>query len=158
VAGTLSEWAQDELAGVLGRQLSVIPERRVAELTATPLRRPFLDALFWGLPRVLGRSHAERTATSVRFRVTSVHGDAPDEYVLRYRPRRWRCTRDPEAATELTITASAPDLLALACGRAAPMRLYAAGRLRVRGNPRVAVRLLAIMRAELAPAASADPV
>jgi putative sterol carrier protein len=85
--------------------------------------------------------------------VTSPHGDAPDEYVLRYRPRRWRCTRDPEARTELTITASAPDLLALACGSATPMRMYASGRLRVRGNPRAAARLLALMRAELAPGA-----
>jgi putative sterol carrier protein len=100
---------------------------------------------------VLGRSHAERIATSVRFRVTSPHGDEPDEYVLHYEARRWHCRRDPGARTELTITASATDLLALACGRATPMRLYAAGRLRVRGNPRVATRLLAIMREELAP-------
>jgi hypothetical protein len=150
-AGRLTEHAQGEVARNLARRLHSVSERRIEALMLTPARRVMLDGLFWGLPFVLTGSRAHDLTRSVRFRVLGYPGDDLETYWLEYCDGRWRGGRGHRDGSALIITASGPLLIALACGRANPMREYASGRLRVRGNPVTAARLLSIIRRRLAP-------
>lgn len=150
----LFEHAQDEVARGLAQRVGTVSDARVNELLASPARRAMLDGLFWGLPRVLNDSDAHELADSVRFVMPGRPGEADEVYHLEYREGRWQRGREPERPARIVVTASAPDLVALATGRVAPVRLYTRGRLRLRGNPRTAMRFLAVIRERLGPSLS----
>ncbi len=156
-AQRLAHHLQSEVAGGLAHRLSSIPARRVDEIMATPARRVMLDTIFWALPHVLSRSDAHRLTSSIRFQVPGHPDDPPDLYWVAFRDGRWHSGRGGGQSAQLTITVGGPGLVALACGRMSPTREYLAGRLRVRGNPLLASKLLTLIRGELAPV-GAEPL
>lgn len=144
---------QDELAGRLGRLVGDIPEPRLRQAMRTPLRRPVLDAVFWGLPRVLGATRAHEVTSLIRCHVTGRTDGAFDAYWLQHSDGRWSSGRGaPATEPELTITIDAAELLLLATRRSSPLQAYLAGNLRASGNPMLAARLTMLFRAQPGPA------
>jgi hypothetical protein len=138
---------QGELSGVLSRLLAAVPGRPVRELMRTPLRRPVLEAVFWGLPRALNGTRAHEVTTAVRCHVTGRADGGFDAYMLEFTDGGWAARRGSTGAEpELTITVDGAELVLLACRSSSPLEAYLGGRLRASGNPMLAARLTMIMR------------
>ncbi len=133
---------QDELTSRLGRLVGDVPEPRLRQAMRTPLRRPVLEAVFWGLPRVMDGTRASEVTSLIRCHVTGRTDGTFDAYWLEFVDGRWTSGRGaPEVEPELTITIDAAELLLLATGRSSPLQAYMAGNLRASGNPMLAARL-----------------
>lgn len=139
----------DELTGRLGRLVGDVSEPRLRQAMRTPLRRPVLDTVFWGLPRVLANSRAHEVTSLIRCHITGRPDGSFDAYWLQFADGRWSSGRGaPELEPELTITIDAAELLLLATGRSSPLQAYLAGNLRASGNPMLAARLTMLFRAQ----------
>ena len=133
---------QDEVASRLGRLVGEIPEPRLRQAMRTPLRRPVLEAVFWGLPRAMDATRAGDVTSLIRCHITGRSDGNFDAYWLQCLDGRWCSGRGaPAAEPELTITVDAAELLLLATGRSTPLQAYLAGNLRASGNPMLAARL-----------------
>jgi hypothetical protein len=144
---------QDELTARLGRLVGDVPEQRLRQLMRTPLRRPVLDTVFWGLPRVLAETRASDVTSRIRCHVTGRPDGNFDTYYLESTDGRWSSGRStPAVEPELTITVDAAELLLLATGRSNPLQAYLAGNLRASGNPMLAARLTMLLRSQPSPA------
>ena len=145
LAGSLTE----ELTARLGRLTGQIPEARLRQAMRTPLRRPVLDAVFWGLPRALSGTRADEVTSLIRCHVTGRPDGSYDAYWLEHVDGEWCSGRGaPRREPELTITVDAAELLRLATGRSSPLAAYLAGNLRASGNPMLAARLTMLFRDE----------
>jgi hypothetical protein len=132
----------DELTVRLGRLVGEVPEPRLRQAMRTPLRRPVLETVFWGLPRALDSTRASEVTTLIRCHVTGRGDGNFDAYWLEFVDGRWRSGRGaPPVEPELTITVDGAELLLLATGRSSPLQAYLSGNLRARGNPMLAARL-----------------
>jgi hypothetical protein len=138
---------QDELTTRLGRLVGEVPEPRLRQVMRTPLRRPVLETVFWGLPRVLGATRASEVTTLIRCHVTGRPDGSFDTYWLQFTEGQWTSGRGaPGVEPELTITIDAAELLLLASGRSNFLQAYLAGNLRASGNPMLAARLTMLFR------------
>jgi hypothetical protein len=145
--GDLINGAASELA----RGLAGVPDRRIEQLMATPLRRVVLDALFWGAPQVLDRTPTADVVSSLRCHVGAADGSY-DVYWLEFSAGAWHSGRGtPPGPCQITLTVQDAELLRLACGRSSPVQAFLAGKLRASGNPVLAARLTALARALLGP-------
>ena len=132
----------DELTSRLGWLVGEIPEPRLRQAMRTPLRRPVLEAVFWGLPRAMDATRASEVTSLIRCHVTGRSDGNFDAYWLQFVDGRWCSGRGaPAVEPQLTITIDAAELLLLATGRSNPLQAYLAGNLRARGNPMLAARL-----------------
>jgi hypothetical protein len=147
-ARSLTGQLQSELTAGLARTLGSVPDHRVHQAMRTPLRRPVLDALFWGLPRVLADTRADEITSLVHFHVTGRADGRFDAFRVEYVGGRWEAARGTEGTgdPELTITVDAGELVLIAFRRSSPLQAYLSGRLRASGNPVVAARLTMLLR------------
>lgn len=146
-ARRLAGQMQDELTARLGRLVGEVPEPRLRQMMRTPLRRPVLETVFWGLPRALGNTRASEVTTLIRCHITGRPDGNFDAYWLQYSHGRWTSSRGaPAVEPELTITVDAAELLLLASGRSNFLQAYFAGNLRASGNPMLAARLTMLFR------------
>ncbi len=133
---------QNELTSGLTRTLGSIPEHRLQQAMRTPLRRPVLETIFWGLPRALGRTRLGEVTSSIRCHVTGRADGGFDVYWVTFQEGRWTASRSSlDKQPDLTVTVDGAELVRLACGKSTPLQAYLAGRLRASGNPVVAARL-----------------
>lgn len=147
---------ESELAGGLARTLSGVPDRHIQQAMRTPLRRPVLEALFWGLPRVLADTRADEITTHVRCHVTGRSDGQFDVYSIEYTDGRWQTARGGASGAtgtepELTVTIDAAELVLIALQKSSPLQAYLSGRLRASGNPIIAARLTMFIRGFGAP-------
>ena len=132
----------NEVTARLGRLVGDIPEPRLRRAMRTPLRRPVLEAIFWGLPRAMDSTRASEVTSLIRCHVTGRTDGNFDVYWLEFAQGRWSSGRGtPSVEPELTVTVDAAELLLLASGRSTPLQAYLAGNLRASGNPMLAARL-----------------
>jgi SCP-2 sterol transfer family len=151
-ARRLAGQLQDELTMRLGRVVGEVPEPRLRQVMRTPLRRPVLETVFWGLPRVLGNTRASEVTTLIRCHITGRSDGNFDAYWLEFSQGRWTSRRGGAAVEpELTITVDAAELLLLASGRSNLLQAYLAGNLRASGNPMLAARLTMLFRSPPSP-------
>lgn len=133
---------QDEVASRLGGLLGEVPEPRLRQAMRTPLRRPVLETVFWGLPRVMDSTRAGEVTSLIRCHVTGRPDGNFDAFWLEHVDGRWTSGRGaPRVEPELTITVDGAELLLLATRRSSPLQAYLAGNLRASGNPILAARL-----------------
>jgi hypothetical protein len=144
---------QDELTARLGRLVGEVSESRLRQVMRTPLRRPVLETVFWGLPRVLAGTRAGEVTTLIRCHVTGRPDGGFDTYWLQFTEGRWTSGRGaPGPEPELTITVDGAELLLLATGRSNFLQAYLGGNLRASGNPMLAARLSMLFRSPPSPA------
>jgi SCP-2 sterol transfer family protein len=151
-ARRLASQLQDELTTRLGRLVGEVPEPRLRQVMRTPLRRPVLDTVFWGLPRVLAGTRASEVTTLIGCHITGRPDGNFDAYWLEFTDGRWTSGRGaPAVEPKLTITVDAAELLLLASGRSNFLQAYLAGNLRAGGNPMLAARLTMLFRGPPSP-------
>lgn len=140
----------DEVGGGVGRVIAGVPDHHLETLVRSPARRPVLDSLFWGFPTVLDRTSASVLASCLRVHITSTGWGSYDVYWLQFINGRWRSGRgEPPVDPHLTIVIDAAELLRMGVGRRTPVQALLSGKLRARGNPVLAARLLSLARAVL---------
>jgi alkyl sulfatase BDS1-like metallo-beta-lactamase superfamily hydrolase len=148
----------NEAGGSALRVLRGVPDDRLEQVMATPLRRVVLDTVFWGLPRALDGTPAGEIVSTVRWHVTGPGDGRLDVYWLELANGQWRSRRGAgDTVPELTLTVDSVELLRLATGRSALVPSYLSGKLRASGNPLLITRVAALARTILAPAAAARP-
>lgn len=127
VAAAFEAWVRDAPPGRLERLDGVRARLLVA-------------ALFRVLPRTFNRREAGSVAAVIEWRVTEPDGGA-SIHTLTIRDGRCRVRPGTLTAPNLVIETSVADFLKLAAGVAKGPALFATGRMRLRGDVGLALRL-----------------
>jgi putative sterol carrier protein len=131
----------------VGRLLRDAPPERVEQLMRSPVRKPVLDGVFWGMPRQVNSDAAIGVRTSIRWNITGRADGGVDTYQLEVdNGRAWTTKGSGGPDPRLTITVDAVEFLRLACGHSDPMQAYFKGRLQLAGDIMVAAKLAQLFR------------
>jgi hypothetical protein len=118
------------------RELETLDGRRARIVVAGLLRAS---------PYAVDRRRIARLKTTVEWRVTEYDGGA-STHTMVFADGRLRVRRGVVATPDLTVVIDVADLLRLAAGVESGMALFMQGRLRLDGDPTVALRLGRVFR------------
>jgi predicted lipid carrier protein YhbT len=113
----------------------------------SPIRRVFLDAIFWQMPRQLDGRRADRVDATVRWCVTAAGGDTVDVYDLVIHEGECHVNRGATTAEpRVTITIEGAEFLRLVTGNSDALQAYFNRRLALSGDIMFAAKLISMFR------------
>lgn len=137
-------WFADPKADKFASWVRTTPEQRLRSVMHSRLRGPLLWQIFRTIAR---RAQPDpRVDAVVEFRIAGRRRGGVDRYQLMLVDGRGRTSRRGGRRPALTLELEPVAFLRLVSGTASPQRLLLSGRLKVRGDLILALRLPAILR------------